>query len=459
MPPSGSPRRSTRPCGWRCSRPCPTPPPRSPRPSTGRPSRSACVVAIPDFVVTTPTADGADRCRTPRSVGATDGARRRRRHGPHHAAPPRGAQAARRGRRHDGPPVAQHLARRRRPRRRRRAAADVVAPRRPPGRQAALGLGPLTRPPPTQPPTTDPPGAPTMNTFTTTKPPRLVHRHEGRHRLRSRPSTATETTVDVTPLDDHDATLDALLATTVEQHGDDIVVHVPGRFSVLGRSPKLAIAVTAPHDARLAVKTGSADVVATGRFGTQRGASGSGDLTLGDFTDSLRVDSGSGDVRVESVTKDVVAKTGLRRHRHRRRRRRRLDHQRLRRHRRRRREPRPGGQDGQRQHHRRLGAARPADHDRPPATSASTSSPRARSRPRRRPATSTPACRRGPRRGSTSTPSAVGSPARLDAAAEPASDDRTVRLAAVDGQRRHRARPGSEPGSAHPRRVVTFRPS
>ena len=118
------------------------------------------------------------------------------------------------------------------------------------------------------------------------------------------------TTVEITPLDDHDATLDALLATTVEQHGDDIVVHVPGRFSVLGRSPKLAIAITAPHDARLAIKTGSADVVATGRFGTSVLSSGSGDLTLGDFSDSLRINSGSGDVRVESVAKDVVAKTG-----------------------------------------------------------------------------------------------------------------------------------------------------
>jgi DUF4097 and DUF4098 domain-containing protein YvlB len=148
-----------------------------------------------------------------------------------------------------------------------------------------------------------------MDTFTTTKPPRLsIETKAGTVTIET--VDGSETTVEITPLNDHDATLDALLATTVDQHGDDIVVHVPGRFSVLGRSPKLAIAVTTPHEARLSVKTGSADVVATGRFGTSVVSSGSGDMTLGDFSDSLRVNSGSGDIRVESVAKDVVAKTG-----------------------------------------------------------------------------------------------------------------------------------------------------
>jgi DUF4097 and DUF4098 domain-containing protein YvlB len=148
-----------------------------------------------------------------------------------------------------------------------------------------------------------------MDTFTTTKPPRLsVEAKAGTVSIET--VDGSETTVDITPLDDHDLTLDALLATTVDQRGDDVLVHVPGRFSIRGRSPRLAIAITTPHDARLAVKTDSADVVATGRFGTSQVHSGSGDLTLGDFTDSLRVNAGSGDVRVESVAKDVVAKTG-----------------------------------------------------------------------------------------------------------------------------------------------------
>jgi len=148
-----------------------------------------------------------------------------------------------------------------------------------------------------------------MDNFTTTKPPRLsIEAKAGTVSIET--VDGTRTTVDITPLDDHDVTLDALLATTVDQRGDDVFVHVPGRFSIRGRSPKLVITISTPHDARLSVKTDSADVVATGRFGTSQVESGSGDLTLGDFSDSLRVSAGSGDVRVESVAKDIVAKTG-----------------------------------------------------------------------------------------------------------------------------------------------------
>jgi DUF4097 and DUF4098 domain-containing protein YvlB len=148
-----------------------------------------------------------------------------------------------------------------------------------------------------------------MDTFTTPTPPRLsLDLKAGTVAIDT--VDGTETTVEVLPLDDSDVTLDALAATTIDQRGDDILVHVPSRHGFLGRSPKLAVTVTAPHGARLAVKTGSADVVATGRFGTSQVQTGSGDITLGDFADALRVSSGSGDVRVESVAKDVVVKTG-----------------------------------------------------------------------------------------------------------------------------------------------------
>ncbi len=114
-----------------------------------------------------------------------------------------------------------------------------------------------------------------MDTFPTPTPPRLS--------LDVKAGTVTvetadvvETTVEITALDDSDITLDALRATTVDQRGNVIAVHVPNRFGFLGRTPKLAIEITAPHDARLAVKTGSADVVAIGRFGTSQVQTGSG---------------------------------------------------------------------------------------------------------------------------------------------------------------------------------------
>jgi DUF4097 and DUF4098 domain-containing protein YvlB len=148
-----------------------------------------------------------------------------------------------------------------------------------------------------------------MDTFKTPKPPRLsVELRAGT--LTVDTAETNETTVEITPLNDTDVTLEALIATTVDQRGDDVVVHVPNRFSFIGRSPRLAVTITAPHGSRLGVKTGSADVVAMGQFGTSTVSTGSGDLTLGDFGDSLRINSGSGAVRVSSVARDVVVKTG-----------------------------------------------------------------------------------------------------------------------------------------------------
>jgi hypothetical protein len=148
-----------------------------------------------------------------------------------------------------------------------------------------------------------------MDTFKTPIPPRLsIDLRAGSVTIET--SDVDETTVEILPLNDSSVTLDALGATTVEQHGDDITVHIPGRFGHIGRTPKLAVRISAPHDTRLRLKTGGADVVAIGRFGTSDVSTGSGDLTLGDFSDSLRVSSGSGDVRVESVANDVVVKTG-----------------------------------------------------------------------------------------------------------------------------------------------------
>jgi DUF4097 and DUF4098 domain-containing protein YvlB len=148
-----------------------------------------------------------------------------------------------------------------------------------------------------------------VHTFPTPTPPRLdLDIRAGSLAIDT--ADVAETTVEIRPLDDSNATLDALVDTTVVQRGDDIVVHVPGRHGVFGRSAKLAILVSAPHGSALAIRTGSADVVARGRFGTSVVATGSGDVTLGEITDSLRVTSGSGAVRVESVAGDVTAKSG-----------------------------------------------------------------------------------------------------------------------------------------------------
>ena len=120
-----------------------------------------------------------------------------------------------------------------------------------------------------------------------------------------------ETTVELVPLNDSKATQEAIDAATVDQRGEEIVVHVPHRVGAIpGRGPSIAMRINAPHESGLHVKSGSAPVTATGRYGTTRVDTGSGDVELGEIVDSARIQSGSGDVRIQSVARDVVVKTG-----------------------------------------------------------------------------------------------------------------------------------------------------
>ena len=149
-----------------------------------------------------------------------------------------------------------------------------------------------------------------MHRFTTPVPPRLsLELRAGSITVET--GETDETTVELVALNDSKATREAIDATTVDQRGDEIVVHVPARFAALpGRGPSIAMRVNAPHEAALRIKSGSAPVTATGRYGTTRIDTGSGDIEVGDIVDSGRVQSGSGDVRIQRVAKDIVVKTG-----------------------------------------------------------------------------------------------------------------------------------------------------
>ena len=149
-----------------------------------------------------------------------------------------------------------------------------------------------------------------MFRFTTPAPPRLsIELRAGTIAVDT--ADVAETTVELVPLDDSRATKEAIEATLVEQRGDDVLVHVPERLgSFVGRAPHIAVRVGAPDDAALRVKTGSADVVANGRYGTTKVDTGSGDVELAVIGDSARVNSGSGDVRIEHVERDAAVKTG-----------------------------------------------------------------------------------------------------------------------------------------------------
>lgn len=143
-----------------------------------------------------------------------------------------------------------------------------------------------------------------MHSFDTPTPPRL--------RVRVPAGTVSveagdtgETTVELHPLRDDEATRDAIERATVEQRGDQIVVEVgKAGWGVFGRSPQVGVHVRCPHGTALDCETASADVVASGRLGDVEVKSASADVILGHVAGSLTVNSASGDVRVDQLDGD-----------------------------------------------------------------------------------------------------------------------------------------------------------
>lgn len=144
----------------------------------------------------------------------------------------------------------------------------------------------------------------TDHTFTTEGPVDL-YAELGKGHVEIRTAHTSETTVLVTG--PHASEV------TVVQDGD--AVHVTGprssRLGFLGGSDvHIALDITVPHDSRVTVKTGSADIVCHGGFAACQLRSGSGDVRIDDLTGSGVVETGSGDVRVGTAAADLRVKCG-----------------------------------------------------------------------------------------------------------------------------------------------------
>lgn len=98
----------------------------------------------------------------------------------------------------------------------------------------------------------------------------------------------------------------------VEQRGDQIVVLAPKRRSgFLSMSPPdLTVQVSLPHDSDLSTRLGTAQLVASGRYGAVHVESGSGDVHVDDVTGSALLKSGSGDIDLTTTHADTRVKTG-----------------------------------------------------------------------------------------------------------------------------------------------------
>ena len=97
----------------------------------------------------------------------------------------------------------------------------------------------------------------------------------------------------------------------VEQRGDQVVVAAPHRRAGLfGTSIELNVHVTLPIDSEVATKLGSADFVGTGRFGTAKIRSGSGDVRLDELGGDAMIESGSGEIKVGTAAAKLRIKCG-----------------------------------------------------------------------------------------------------------------------------------------------------
>jgi DUF4097 and DUF4098 domain-containing protein YvlB len=121
---------------------------------------------------------------------------------------------------------------------------------------------------------------------------------------------ASTTSVDVQP-GAGDAARELAEQTTVEQRGDDIVVLVPRRSgSFFRRMPSLDISVRVPIDSSIDAELNAGDLVSSGSLAAVRVKTGSGDIRLDTVTESTDVATGSGDVSVHDSRGSTRLSTG-----------------------------------------------------------------------------------------------------------------------------------------------------
>jgi len=129
------------------------------------------------------------------------------------------------------------------------------------------------------------------------------------------------------PLDGSETARAAAANTEISLDGDTLVVRAPDAGWGWRRSGKLRLTVRVPLDSSIGARTASADVRVAGRFATARVETASGDIRIDDVTGdavlrsaggdvtagriggSLRIRSLSGGLEVGDVTHDVAADT------------------------------------------------------------------------------------------------------------------------------------------------------
>jgi DUF4097 and DUF4098 domain-containing protein YvlB len=114
-----------------------------------------------------------------------------------------------------------------------------------------------------------------------------------------------QTTVELRPLRDNDATLKAIENARVELRGgtdrQGVIVDLGRSRSGLFRGASVGIEITCPEGADAEVKSGSAGVDVRGLLGSIGASTGSGDIELSDLSGDAKINTASGDLRMGNV--------------------------------------------------------------------------------------------------------------------------------------------------------------
>jgi DUF4097 and DUF4098 domain-containing protein YvlB len=126
--------------------------------------------------------------------------------------------------------------------------------------------------------------------------------------VRVETADVSETTVELVPLNESDATREAIEKASVSARGDEVSVELEGGrgWSItIGSwgigSAKVSVRITCPSGSDLECDTASADIRVSGTLGEARVRTASGDMRLERVEGLLEAKSASGDVQVDHV--------------------------------------------------------------------------------------------------------------------------------------------------------------
>ncbi len=122
-----------------------------------------------------------------------------------------------------------------------------------------------------------------------------------------------QTTVELRPLRDNDATTKAIESARLELRGgadrQQVIVDLGRSRGGLFRGAAVGIEITCPEGADAEVKSGSADLDVRGRLGSISLSTASGDIELDDVSGDANINTASGDVRMGGIGGELRVNT------------------------------------------------------------------------------------------------------------------------------------------------------